>query len=248
MLRSLDHMLSCTVSTTDGALGRLRDVYYDDRFWTVRYLVVGDIDEQAAVRLVSPLAVDRVSDEPQQIFLSLDRDRVLEAPDVGEKRPVSLQAEMVYHDYFGWPYYWQEGPYARGAWPSPPGLPPTPDVAIPPPAGTRIEGGEEAEGRAQENAEASHHLRSADETIGYHVQALNGEIGHIDDFLIDERSWLVTSVVIDTRNWWFGKKVAVPSHEFTRIDWGSRLIFVDETHEQIQATREFDATTLPREK
>ena len=116
---------------------------------SVRYLVVGDIDAQAAARLVSPLAVDRVGDEPQQIFLSLDRDRVLEAPDVGQELPVSLQAEMVYHDYYGWSYYWQEGPYARGAWPAPPS-PLPPDVAMPPSAGDRTDGGEEAEGCAQE--------------------------------------------------------------------------------------------------
>ena len=85
------------------------------------------------------------------------------------------------------------------------------------------------------------------ETNGYHVQALDGEIGHVEDFLVDEVSWGILSVVVDTSNWWFGKKVALPAGEFTRVEWSSRLVFVDETREQIQQTREFDRTTLQRD-
>jgi sporulation protein YlmC with PRC-barrel domain len=230
MLRGLDHILGYAVFTTDGALGSLQDLYYDDRSFTVRYLIVADVDEEGSARLVSPIAVERMTDEPQRIYLSLDRERLLGAPDIGRERPVSLQAEMDYHDHFGWPYYWQ-GAYA-GFYPLGPQPIPASPAPVPPPA--------------SEGTEASHHLRSANETKGYHVQALDGEIGHIEDFVVDEHSWHIVTVVIDTRNWWSGKKVAMPAEEFTHVDWEAQLVSVAETREQVQQTREFDASVLMR--
>ena len=249
-MRSLEDLLGCSVSTADGVTGRLTDVYYDDRTWTVRYLVVDDIEEGTAARLVSPFLVDRVGGRPPQIDLSLDLDRLLEAPDVARERPVSLQAEREYFDYFGWPYYWQ-GAYAGGVAALPIAAP-LPGPVTPPPEMLHAEAdragdGETAGAPAGRPSEASHHLRSALETNGYHVQALDGEIGHVEDFLFDEVSWGILSVVVDTSNWWFGKKVALPAGQFTRVEWASRLVFVDETREQVQQTREFDRETLQRD-
>ena len=249
-MRSLEDLLGCSVSTADGVSGRLTDVYYDDRTWTVRYLVVADIEEGSAARLVSPFLVDGVGGQPPQIDLSLDLDRLLEAPDIGQEKPVSLQAERDYFDYFGWPYYWS-GAFA-GAVAALPIVAPLPGSVTPPPDGPDAEAeragdNDTAGAPAEQPSEASHHLRSALETNGYHVQALDGEIGHVEDFLVDEVSWGILSVVVDTSNWWFGKKVALPAGEFTRVEWQSRLVFVDETREQVQQTREFDLTTLQRD-
>jgi len=247
MRRSLRGMLGADVSTLDGALGRLLDVYYDDRLWTVRYLAVGEIGEDGAARLVSPLAVERVGGDPERITLALDLERMLAAPDLTLEQPVSLQAEKAYFDFFGWPYYW-EGPYAWGAW----GVPtaPMPPFSTLPAAGYDAFTGEVAapesdEATPPEGSEASHHLRSADETIGYHVQALDGEIGHTDDFLADERSWHITTVVVNTRNWWFGKKVELPVREVTHVDWGSQLMFVDVTRDQVREAHEADDPPAP---
>ena len=249
-VRSLEKLLGRTVATADGVSGRLTDVYYDDRTWTVRYLVVADIAEGTAARLVSPFLVDRVGGQPPQIDLSLDLDRLLEAPDIGQEKPVSLQAERDYFDHFGWTYYWQ-GAYA-GSVAALPIIAPLPGPVAPPPEmqdaeAARAGDSETAAAPADQPSEASHHLRSALETNGYHVQSLDGEIGHVEDFLVDEVSWGILSVVVDTSNWWFGKKVALPAGEFTRVEWASRLVFVDETREQIQQTREFDLTTLQRD-
>jgi uncharacterized protein YrrD len=257
MLHSIDQMLGATVATKDGALGRLEDVYYDDRFWTVRYLVVSSLADEGQARLVSPVLVENLSDEPGRIHLALDREQVLEAPDISQERPVSLQAERRYHDYYGWPYYWQ-GPYAWGSmWtvptPTAAGLP-TETVAPPPSRGGAEEvagdaGAGETTAPSSDSAdEPRHHLRSATETMGYHLQSLNGEIGHVEDFVIGDDTWHITAMVVNTRNWWFGKKVALPAEDFTRIDWGARLFFVDETREQIKAAREFDPSELPREE
>jgi hypothetical protein len=247
-VRSLEDLLGCTVSTADGAAGRLSDVYYDDRTWTVRYLVVDDIEEGSRARLVSPFLVDRVGDQPPKIDLSLDLDRLLEAPDIGQEKPVSLQAERDYFDYFGWPYYWQ-GAYGAGIG-ALPIVAPLPVMPPPDERGREADRASDSESvgaTAGQPSEASHHLRSALETNGYHVQALDGEIGHVEDFLVDEVSWGILAVVVDTSNWWFGKKVALPAGEFTRVEWQSRLVFVDETREQVQQTREFDRTTLQRD-
>lgn len=247
---SLDHMLDHAVVTTDGRLGHLFDAYYDDRFWTVRYLVVSGIGEEEVTRVVSTIAVDRVDAAARQVFLSIGRELLMGAPDFSDIKPVSVEMEANYFNYFGWPHYWR-GLYGWGtSWAVPAAPAPAPQlgVAVPPVAPPEEEA-EAERGPVPEYAGgtvASHHLRSARETTGYHVQALDGEIGHIEDFIVEPRSWRIAQVVVDTRNWWFGKKVAVPAETFTRVDWESRLVFVDETREQVKERREFDVDRLRR--
>lgn len=99
---------------------------------------------------------------------------------------------------------------------------------------------EEVEADQDRESGAPHHLRSARETIGYHLEALDGGIGHVEDFVIDPKTWRITVVLVDTSNWWLGKKVLVPSEHFTKVEWDTRHIFVDETREEIKGRREVD--------
>lgn len=118
-MRSLEDMLDYAIVTSDGLLGSLHDAYYDDRFWTLRYLVVGDIGEEAATRVVSTIAVAGINDADRAITLNIDRATLMSAPDFGDVRPVSVRMEAEYLNYFGWPHYWP-GPYGWGTtWASP---------------------------------------------------------------------------------------------------------------------------------
>jgi hypothetical protein len=91
------------------------------------------------------------------------------------------------------------------------------------------------------------HLRSTREVIGYHVQARDGEIGHIADLLMDDERWALRYLIVDTRNWWPGKEVVVAPPWITAVSWKDRAVMVDLTRDAIKASPEYDPARLTRD-
>ncbi len=85
------------------------------------------------------------------------------------------------------------------------------------------------------------HLRSVNEVRGYHIEGSDESIGHIDDLIVDDETWEVRYLVIDTNNWWFGKKVLVAPHWATRISWLERTVHVDLSRQAIKDSPEWNA-------
>jgi hypothetical protein len=95
------------------------------------------------------------------------------------------------------------------------------------------------------------HLRSANEVKGYHIRAQDGEIGHVEDFLYDDKDWAIHYLVVDTRNWWPGKKVLVPPALIGAIHWEDRTLDAEVAREDIRQAPAFDPSqpmTLEFEK
>jgi len=86
------------------------------------------------------------------------------------------------------------------------------------------------------------HLRSTKEVAGYHIRAQDGEIGHVEDFLYDDKDWSIRYLVVDTRNWWPGKKVLVPPSWIGEIRWEDRSLDADVVREDIRQAPAYDAS------
>ena len=88
------------------------------------------------------------------------------------------------------------------------------------------------------------HLRSTHDVSGYHIQAADGEIGHVEDFIIDDETWAIRYLVIDTRNWWPGKKVLVSPQWIERVSWDESKVFVNLSRETIKQSPEYTEESL----
>lgn len=86
------------------------------------------------------------------------------------------------------------------------------------------------------------HLRSVKEVTGYDIQALDGGIGHVEDFILDDEDWTVRYIVVDTRKWLPGRKVLVsPSWTVAdAVDWAGSRVKVDLTKEAVKNSPEYD--------
>ena len=210
MLRSLKHLKGYRVHETDGEIGHVDDVYFDDHHWTVRYFVVqtGNWFQSKRV-LVSPVSVVDETSDNKILIVNLTREQVRNSPGVDADKPVSRQIELRMVEHYGWPIYW---PYAYGGG----GM----DV---PSAEAAINPLEEVEDKDDPN------LRSINEVIGYHIGASDGEVGHVDDFIIDDKSWIIRYIVVDTKNWLPGRRVLVAPGwvETVRWDRGKVLLALD---------------------
>lgn len=240
MLHSFGNLRGYALHATDGEIGSLRDLYFDDSSTLVRYLVV-DTGTWLPGRqvLVAPAVAGGIDAEDRQIVVGLTRARIEDSPPIDSAKPVSRQQEVALHDHYGWDPYWATPPLAAGVgayWSAP--LPP---MADPGSGDSRIA----KEPAAIEAARHDPHLRSAGEVTGYSVGATDGDIGHVEDLLIGDDDWAIELLVIDTRNWLPGRKVTISPHSLRGVDWVGRRIEVDLTKGRIEGSPEFDPASVP---
>jgi sporulation protein YlmC with PRC-barrel domain len=220
------------IQARDGPIGSVHDVYFDDERWAVRYLVVDTGEWLPGKRvLISPASVPRQEGDGDYIRVALTREQVEHAPGTDEDPPVSRMLEAAHAQYYGYPYYWT-GPYLWGPVPMPLAAPPA-EQAQRAPSSTEREIRQAAEQRARES-----HLRSSSEVVGYAIRAVDGEIGHVEDFVVDDRTWAIADMVVDTRNWLPGKKVLVPPEAISDIDWDNRQVSVKLRREELKRSPE----------
>ena len=90
-------------------------------------------------------------------------------------------------------------------------------------------------------------MRSAAHVTGYHIEAKDGEIGHVEDFIIDDETWEIRYMVVDTRNWLAGKKVLIAPRWIDRVSWNDSKVYVSLSREAIKNVPEYHQDTLNRE-
>ena len=246
MLRSVNDLHGVAVEGTDGSIGRINDLYFDDHAWTLRFLVVetGTWLEGRKV-LISPIAIGAKPDWGRRLLpVSVTREQVRKSPDIDSHKPVSRQHEMEHYNYYGYPYYWG----GSGIW----GDGMRPRMMLAAYGGTQSpEAAREEADFVQEQADAHRrrgddpHLRSARAMIRYHVQASDGEIGHVDGLIVDDETWTVRYLVVNTSDWWLGHQTLVAPSWISDISWLEATVSVDVSREAIKHAPAFDPDALP---
>ena len=233
MLIYADNLKGSTIIAMDGAIGEIDDFYFDDESWAVRYLVVntGAWLFRREV-LISPISIERVEETNNRVYVNLTRDQVKDSPDIDTQKPVSRQHETAFMDYYGYPYYWG-GPYLWGdtAFPA--------TLANPPAVESQIAAAATARRRESEES-YDEHLRNADEVKGYHIEAADGEIGHVHNFVIDDTDWAIRFIVIKTGGWLSSRKTLISPQSIERISWTESKMFVSLTKDQIAGNPKYD--------
>jgi uncharacterized protein YrrD len=227
MLSKAKTLKGYKLGSLDGDIGKVKEFYFDDRHWTIRYLIA-DTGNWLTGRqvLVSPYALMAVNREEQIIGVNLTKKQIEGSPSLNSDEPVSRHFERAYYGYYGWPMYWS-GPYA---WGSSPYL--MPDC-------------EKWEKSIQGEKAWGFHLRSTLDVSGHHIEAADGEIGHVEDFLIDDQTWAIRYLIVNTRNWWPGKKVLVSPRWIERVSWSESKVFVNLSRETIKQSPEYTEESLP---
>ena len=224
MLRTLNDLERYKVHATDGDVGRVVNFLLDDEQWVVRYLVVEVGFLNARRVLISPISFRDVEWRHGHFHLVLTKDQIRNSPSVDTDKPVSRQHEWDYDQYYGYAHYWGGG---VGLW----GLGPYP---------MELRGNASPGQRDRESGDV--HLRSAREVCGYEIRGTDGAIGHVGDFIVDDDTWTIRYLMVDTANWWFGKKVLVAPHWATRVSWPERTVHVQLSRDQIKSSPEWGGT------
>jgi hypothetical protein len=220
-----------SIQARDGEIGGITDVLFEDNTWKVRWRVVDTGSWLAGREVLLPTShLGPLQPGASSVPVDLAKRQVEESPGGGIDLPVSRQMERSLYSYYGWAPYW---PVGDGAAYVPPLALTAAPPAIPAAAG----------GTTMQNPSESGdpHLRSVDEVTGYYIHAHDGEVGHVEDFLLDGSAWAIRYIVVDTRNWWPGKKVLIAPDWIDGIDWAHRLVRVVRTRHQIRHAPEYDS-------
>ena len=222
MLRSVKRLYGSKLGTSEGEIGHVKDFYFDDQQWVVRYVVV-DTGAWLPGRLVliSPHAFGYFFEDADTLLVHLTRKQIEDSPAIELHRPISRQYERDFYRYYGWPPYWQGGEM----W-GPGGFPMDPPPHFQPTAQSALSSGSHPGDDPD--------LRSTKAVCGYHVQTREGAIGHVTDLMIDDKSWVIGQLVVETGHWYAGKEIVISPKHVDHISYEESAFFVNVTKEAIQ--------------
>lgn len=245
MLRSDKDLYGLVVEGTDGSIGCISDLLFDDQAWTIRFLMV-ETDAWLGGRkvLISPIAAGEPDWNRRLLPVSLTREQVRKSPDVDSHKPVSRQHEIEQNTYYGHPYYWG----GSGIW----GNGMRPGMMLAAYGGATSPEAARRETEFVRTQAAMHrqrgddlHLRSFRTLIRYHIHASDGEIGHVDGMIVDDATWAVRYLVVNTSDWYIGHQVLVAPEWISDISWLEATVAVDLSREAIKQALVYDPEALP---
>ncbi len=224
------------IAAKDGEIGHVTDVYFEDTDWVVRYFVVATGSWLFGRRvLVSPNSVKSVDWDKRAVCVELTREQVRDSPDIDTDRPVSRQQEAEYHLYYNFPPYWG-GVALWGRYDEPGGEPSAEDTAV-------------AEADKDHAVGADNRLRSVNEVLGYKVIAIDGQVGHVEHFLVDPQSWAIRYLVVHAGKWLSRHESLTTPKLVDRIVWADATVNINTSKALMESAPEYDdSRSLTREQ
>jgi sporulation protein YlmC with PRC-barrel domain len=234
MLMAGSALKGYAIEAKDGRLGTVKDVLFDDRTWKVRWLVV-DAGTWLTGRkvLVHPSFVAQADYVGRSLAVTLTMAQVKDSPDIAQDRPVSRQMETSLYDYYGWDPVWGGSIFGGGTMTQAFGAPYGAGLALREPALPEIH-----------HDDGDPNLRSIDAATGYHMHAKDGFIGHVENFLVDDESWDIRYLIVDTKNWWPGKHVLIAPAAVTEMSWSRHRIELDVSCDQVRESPPWEPATV----
>ena len=224
-------LIGYKIAANDGEIGTVSDFLFDDNTWKLRWLVV-DTGNWLPGRLVlvHPSAIGTPQDREEVLPVRLSKKQIEDSPDISSDRPVSRQMEHTVYGYYGWDPLWGDGYFGPGMMSS--SLSPQPLL-------------DRDASRAMEGAPLTDdggdpHLRSMSAIKGTGIAATDGEIGHVENLLIDDVAWAVRYLIVDTSNWWFGQHVLIAPFGVRSISWADQVITLTLSREKVKASPVWD--------
>jgi hypothetical protein len=242
MLRNSKNLEGCCIGATDGTIGEVKDLFFDDEAWVIRYLVVetGSWLQNRKV-LISPYALSQPQWAQKLLRASLTKEQVKNSPDIDTDMPVSRQHEMQYLKYYNYPWYGG----GAGLW----GIGATPALM---PLGGAYEWPADSYGqiRAEHDREVSnerekgdHHLRSYNAIQKYSIHASDGDIGHVAGLLVDDETWAIRYLIVDTSNWGLGHQALVAPQWIRDVSWPNSYVTITLSREALKDAPPYDGTS-----
>jgi len=233
MLWNASALVGFSIGANDGEIGTVHDLLFDDIDWVVRWLVVdtGSAGLERKVLLpVSALGIPDASLRKFPVYLTVQQ--VQNSPDVEMDLPVSRQIEEGLYNFYGWAPYWRNSDTLLSNSIVKPLVIPLQNVV---PNSANHDDASLPDGDPN--------LRSIAVVKQYNIHAADGNIGHIDDLLVQDHNWIIRYIIVDTRNWWPGEKVLVSPRAMREINWEERTVHLNVDRRKVKNSPLYDPSS-----
>ncbi|GAB3060809.1 PRC-barrel domain-containing protein [Virgibacillus ainsalahensis] len=229
MLYFTSDLKTYNIDASDGEVGKIKDLYFDDKEWSIRYAVI-DTRKWLPGRkvLLSPSSFVNLNEAKENLEVEYDKEKVRNSPAIPEGQSLSYEAENSLIGYYGWSRYWM----SNAMW-----------GAGENPITSSFYQGDSMEKQIQRDipqssTEMAYNLRSEDETMGFKVHANNGKIGIVVDMVYDDEYWNIKYIVVQSNESYVNEKYFI----FTRkkiesVDWFGEDIYISEPLESIKQNK-----------
>lgn len=231
MKKNLKSLVGFDLKETNGDIGKIEEFYFDDLTWKIRYLIIKTGNWFTGKKvLISPKSLQKPDMKEEEFSVNLTKEQIKNSPDIDTQKPVSRQEEEQLYDYYGWGPYWGDDPDEHGA-----------GIFGAMPSELYYNDAEESNPKIliQEDDQDSH-LRSTSAVTGYKIQATDGEIGEVEDYIIDDTSWTIKFLIVETGSWLDSRKILLSTQWIKKVNWDDSLIEVDVTKARVKNSPEFD--------
>jgi sporulation protein YlmC with PRC-barrel domain len=238
MLLAISALKGYAIEATDGQIGSIGDFLFDDRTWQVRWLVV-DTGGWLSGRqvLVHPSAIGPAELNQNRLPVNLTKAQVEGSPGVLQGQPISRSTEDKLFSYYSWDPLWSGGGYLG------PGI-----GAMAPMLESPAEFGFGMQPNIADIVPDEHDAdpkrRSVAEVTGCHIHASDGEIGHVENFIMDSDTWTIRYLIVATRNWWPGQHLLISPTGVEEINWMGRQVKLNVTRDQVKASPPWDPLAM----
>jgi hypothetical protein len=189
--------------------------------------------------VVAPLALGRPDWAERLLHVWLTKEQVKNSPDIDTDKPVSRQHEMTYSSYYGYPNYWGGAGYWGGGM--------MPNLMLPgyggfgSPHAIHLQNElASSQGEDDGGKDEDPHLRSCREVMKYGIHASDGDIGHVEDMLVDDQTWAIRYLIVNTSNWWLGHRLLLAPAWIKNVSWFDSSVSVDLSREAIKGAPTYD--------
>jgi hypothetical protein len=225
------------ISASDGHIGTISDFLFDDANWPVRWLVIKTGHWLSGRKILLPsIALAHLDKENEDFSINLTLPQIRDSPVVDTEQPISRQKEASVYSYYGYSPYWDYGYLGDLGFMHRPAYIGERAGAMRASPGSRVEAFTADAKKCHKDV----HLHSVKAVTDYNVHAIDGQIGHVDDFLLQDTDWNICYLVVDTKNWSPAKKVLISPHSVKEIDWSCRLVNVDVDRQTVKGAPEYD--------
>ncbi len=229
MQRDIISLTGYNMEATDGHIGKVEEFYFEDNTWLIRYLILKTGNWFVYRNALSaPQAIVKREARLRIFPVNLSKEQIWASPDIDTDKPVSRQQDIPLYGHYALQKYGGSGFYAGGSAAAMDNVPIIDE---------RIT--KEADPN-DKRSDDDLHLRSTKTIIGYHIHASDGDFGHVSDFIFDDANWQIMYLVVDSHNWFGGKKYLIETGTVKEIQWDNSKVIVNISTDAIKDSPVFD--------
>jgi hypothetical protein len=234
MKHSIKELLGYDIEAMDGTKAQVKDFLFDEETWIIRYLEADFGNLFNSKRILIPRMLLKNSNiGDKKFYVDINKNRLESYPKPEDELTVSRRYEEELHKYYGLDTYWGFSyPYPGAG--ATTGLGTSDYIS---PRASRVPSS------LVDEEDLGTSLHSFNEVKGYSIQAVDGDLGHIDDLIIDDVDWQVAFFVVDTSNWMpWSKKVILDINQIDDISFARKLASVNLHTDTIKNAPEYDSS------